>query len=74
MRQRPVRSGGSGRPDRMMWVVQSDEGGDGRTDEGGDGRMKMGTNPDIEGRVTSIVRKQSSSAEDLSQARVGERQ
>ena len=38
MRQRPVRSGGSGRLDRMMWVVQSDE--------GGDGRMKMGTNPD----------------------------
>ena len=38
MRQRPVRSGGSGRPDRMMWVVRSDEGGDGRT--------KMGTNPD----------------------------
>ena len=39
MRQRPVRSGGSGRPDRMMWVVRSDEGGDGQT--------KMGTNPDI---------------------------
>ena len=38
MRQRPVRSGGDGRPDRMMWVVRSDEGGDGRT--------KMGTNPD----------------------------
>ena len=38
MRQRPVRSGGSGQPDRMMWVVRSDEGGDGRT--------KMGTNPD----------------------------
>ena len=36
---RPVRSGGSGRPDRTMWVVQSDEDGDGRT--------KMGTNPDI---------------------------
>ena len=39
MRQRPVRSGGDGRPDQMMWVVRSDEGGDGRT--------KMGTNPDI---------------------------
>ena len=39
MRQRPVRSGGSGWPDRMMWVVRSDEGGDGRT--------KMGMNPDI---------------------------
>ena len=39
MRQRPVRSGGDGRPDWMMWVVRSDEGGDGRT--------KMGTNPDI---------------------------
>ena len=39
MRQRPVRSGGSGQTDWTMWVVQSDEGGDGRT--------KMGTNPDI---------------------------
>ena len=41
MRQRPVRSGGSGgsgRTDRTMWVVRSDEDGDGRT--------KMGTNPD----------------------------
>ena len=38
MRQRPVRSGGSSRTDRTMWVVRSDEGGDGRT--------KMGTNPD----------------------------
>ena len=41
MRQRPVRSGGSGWLDRMMWVVRSDEGGDGRT--------KMGTNPDSSG-------------------------
>ena len=39
IRHRPVRSGGSGRTDRMMWVVQSDEGGDSRT--------KMDTNPDI---------------------------
>ena len=39
IRQRPVRSGGSSRTDRTMWVVQSDEDGDGRT--------KMGTNPDI---------------------------
>ena len=39
IRQRPVRSGGSGRTDRMMWVV--------RLDEDGDGRTKMGTNPDI---------------------------
>ena len=31
-------SSGSGRSDRMMWVVRSDEGGDGQT--------KMGTNPD----------------------------
>ena len=38
IRQRPVRSGGSGRMDRTMWVV--------RSDEDGDGRMKMGTNPD----------------------------
>ena len=41
IRQRPVRSGGSGgssRTDRTMWVV--------RSDEDGDGRMKMGTNPD----------------------------
>ena len=38
MRQRPVRSGGSSRTDWMMWVVRSDEGGDGRT--------KMGMNPD----------------------------
>ena len=38
MRQRPVRSGGSSPPDQMMWVVRSDEGGDGQT--------KMGTNPD----------------------------
>ena len=38
IRQRLVRSGGSGRMDRMMWVVRSDEDGDGRT--------KMGTNPD----------------------------
>ena len=38
IRQRPVRSGGSDRTDRTMWVVQSDEDGDGRT--------KMGTNPD----------------------------
>ena len=40
MRQRPVRSGGSSQPDQMMWVVRSDEGGDGRT--------KMGTNPDTD--------------------------
>ena len=39
IRQRPVRSGGSGRTDQTMWVVRSDEDGDGRT--------KMGTNPDI---------------------------
>ena len=39
IRQRPVRSGGSGQTDRMMWVV--------RSDKGGDGWMKMGTNPDI---------------------------
>ena len=41
IRQRPVRSGGSGgsgRTDWTMWVVQSDE--------NGDGRKKMGTNPD----------------------------
>ena len=38
IRQRPVRSGGSGQTDRTMWVVRSDEDGDGRT--------KMGTNPD----------------------------
>ena len=58
IRQRPVRSGGSGgsgRTDRTMWVVQSDEDGDGRTkmgtagqrwgwpDKDGDGRTKMGT-------------------------------
>ena len=35
VRQRPVRSGGSGRTDRMMWVV--------RPDKDGDGRTKMGT-------------------------------
>ena len=35
IRQRLVRSGGSGQTDQTMWVVQSDE------DE--DGRMKMGT-------------------------------
>ena len=58
IRQRPVRSSVSDRTDRMMWVVQSDEDGDGRTkmgtagqrwgrpDEDGDGRTKMGTNPD----------------------------
>ena len=42
IRQRPVRSGGSGGSgwmDQTMWVVQSDEDGDGWT--------KMGTNPDI---------------------------
>ena len=39
IRQRPVRSGGSGQMDRMMWVVWPDEDGDGRT--------KMGMNPDI---------------------------
>ena len=39
IRRRPVRSGGSGWPDQTMWVVRSDEDGDGRT--------KMGTNPDI---------------------------
>ena len=39
IRWRPVRSGGSGWTDRTMWVVRSDEDGDGRT--------KMGTNPDI---------------------------
>ena len=39
IRQRPVRSGGSDWTDRTMWVVWSDE--------DGDGRMKMGTNPDI---------------------------
>ena len=38
IRQRPVRSGGSGRTDWTMWVVWSDEDGDGRT--------KRGTNPD----------------------------
>ena len=41
IRQRPVRSGGSGgsgQTDRTMWVV--------RSDEDGDGRMKMGMNPD----------------------------
>ena len=38
MIQRSVRSGGSCRTDRTMWVVRSDEDGDGRT--------KMGTNPD----------------------------
>ena len=41
IRQRPVRSGGSGGMDRTMWVV--------RSDEDGDGRMKMGTNPDTPG-------------------------
>ena len=38
IRQRPVRSGGSGWMDQTMWVVWSDEDGDGRT--------KMGMNPD----------------------------
>ena len=38
IRQRPVRSSGSGRTDQMMWVVWLDKDGDGRT--------KMGTNPD----------------------------
>ena len=38
MRQRPVRSGGSSRTDRTMWVV--------RLDEDGDSRTKMGMNPD----------------------------
>ena len=38
IRQRPVRSGGSGWTDQTMWVVRSDKDGDGRT--------KMGTNPD----------------------------
>ena len=59
IRQRPVRSSGSGRTDWTMWVVRLDEDGDGRMkmgtagrrwgrpDEDGDGRMKMGTNPDI---------------------------
>ena len=40
IRWRPVRSGGSGRTDRTMWVVRSDEDGDGWT--------KMGTNPDTD--------------------------
>ena len=42
IRQRLVRSGGSGgsgRTDQTMWVVRSDEDGDSRT--------KMGMNPDI---------------------------
>ena len=42
IRQRLVRSGGSSGSswtDQTMWVVQSDEDGDGQT--------KMGTNPDI---------------------------
>ena len=42
IRHRLVRSGRTGRmdrTDRMMWMVQPDE--------DGDGRMKMGTNPDI---------------------------
>ena len=39
IRQRPVRSGGSGWMDWTMWVV--------RPDEDGDSQMKMGTNPDI---------------------------
>ena len=61
IRQRPVKSGGSGGSgwtDRTMWVVWSDEDGDGwtkmgtagqrwgRPDKDGDGRTKMGTNPD----------------------------
>ena len=54
IRQRLVRSSGSSQTDRMMWVVQLDEDGDGRMkmgmagqrwgrpDEDGDGRTKMG--------------------------------
>ena len=52
IRQRPVRSGGSDRMDRTMWVVRSDKDGMarrrwGRPDEDRDGRTNMGTNPDI---------------------------
>ena len=47
MRQRLVRSSGSSQLDRMMWVVRSDEGGDGRT--------KMGMNPDKAGQSTPAV-------------------
>ena len=59
IRQRLVRSGGSGQTDQTMWVVWSDEDGDGQTkmgmagrrwgrpDEDGDSWTKMGTNPDI---------------------------
>ena len=52
MRQRPVRSGGSGgsgRTDWTMWVVQSDEDGDGRT--------KMGTNPDRWSAELTVLKK-----------------
>ena len=38
MRQRVVRSCGSGRTDRTIWVVRSDEDGDGRTKMGTAGR------------------------------------
>ena len=51
IRQRPVRSGGSGgsgQMDRTMWVVRSDKDGDGRT--------KMGTNPDTLGFTKQCVR------------------
>ena len=52
IRQRPVRSGGSGQTDQMMWVVPPDRPDDvggparrrwGWPDEDGDGQMKMGT-------------------------------
>ena len=49
IRQRPVRSSGSGRMDQTMWVVRSDDVGGpvgqrwGRPDEDGDGWTKMGT-------------------------------
>ena len=54
IRQRLVRSGGSGQTDQTMWVVWSDEDGDGQTkmgtarqrwgwpDKDGDGQTKMG--------------------------------
>ena len=52
IRQRPVRSGGSGGSGQTMWVVRSDKDGDGRT--------KMGTNPDrwvwLDGPDNVVVR------------------